>query len=341
MHPRRGFTLVELLVVIAIIAILVALLLPAVQAARESARRTQCLSRFKQVALGAINYSTVHQDELPSVTDPLVRRFREERYWRLYVSWRYTLLPFLEEQSSYDLFADGCWNLVPRVEESQPKNPPVITTYLCPSTPMSPRIDLAAVQWGEQTTTSQIDSFASRDQVAIQVADEYPRGSSNGWPLTAGAWNAMKRIPDTAVLHGYEGVVPGRGAKLKHVTDGLSNTILIGEQAGRPECLGSWPCPLEQLEHQFRTGGPVDTAWHGRDGLFWSSWINSAFFRFTWSEINRRNTSGLYSFHPGGINVVFCDGSVRQLSQDSDQPTVYRLLSRSGGEAELGPPPPP
>ena len=333
-EPQRvaGFTLVELLVVIAVIALLVALLLPAVQAARESARRTQCTNRFKQVALAALNYSSSHGEQLPGVSDPLSLQFRKKRFWQLYVSWRFTLLPFLEEQSTYDLFGQSEWDLVPRGEEMGNVNPSVVATYSCPSTPQSPRVDLAAVQWND-STKSRVNSMGTRDQVAIQIADEFPSGSSDGWPESAGAWNVTKAVRE-GPLHGYDGIVPGKGAKLKLIVDGLSKTALIGEQAGRPDCMGPY-CYASKVENQFAG----NASWIGKDGLFWSSWMNGSYFTFTSPELNRANTSGLISFHAAGLNVAFCDGSVRLLSNQTDGPVVYRLLTRDGGASERGTPP--
>lgn len=325
-----GFTLVELLVVIAVIALLVALLLPAVQAARESARRTQCTSRFRQVAIAALNYSSSHGEQLPGVSDPLSLRFKKQRHWQLYVSWRFTLLPFLEQQTTYDLFAQSEWDLVPRGEDMVALNPSIIPTFSCPSTPQSPRVDLATVRWKDPTKTS-VNSLGTRDQVAIQIADEFPAGSSDGWPESAGAWNATKAVRE-GPLHGYAGIVPGKGAKLKFIVDGLSKTALIGEQAGRPNCTSCYP---SNVEDQFAG----NASWLGKDGLFWSSWMNGSYFTFTWPELNRANTAGLNSFHAAGLNMAFCDGSVRLLSNQTDEPVVYRLLTRNGGVSELGPPP--
>ena len=105
---RRGFTLVELLVVIAIIGILVALLLPAVQAAREAARRSQCINNLKQMGIGFLNHESAHK-MLPSsgwncwyVGDPLWGTGREQPG-----GWMYQILPFVEEQSVFNLTDDG------------------------------------------------------------------------------------------------------------------------------------------------------------------------------------------------------------------------------------------
>ncbi len=104
MRSRHGFTLVELLVVIAIIAILVALLIPAVQNARSAARRTQCTNHQKQAVLGILQ--SANQDErLPAIRNSNL--IYDAARAKNSISWRYAILPFLEEQSMYDALADG------------------------------------------------------------------------------------------------------------------------------------------------------------------------------------------------------------------------------------------
>ena len=109
MSSRRsicGFTLVELLVVIAIIGLLIALLLPAVHAAREAARRSQCANNFRQVALAALNFASNNNEQLPQ------RNIKRHRLDLKGVSFRYELLPYLEESALYDQLADfEAWSL--------------------------------------------------------------------------------------------------------------------------------------------------------------------------------------------------------------------------------------
>lgn len=329
MRRQLGFTVVELLVVIAIIALLVALLLPAVQSARETARRTQCTNRFKQTALATLNYAYSHADELPPVADPLSARFAGRPRFQLYVSWRYALLPYLEEQTHYDKFASGDWELVPSDVEQRPKRPSTVTSYLCPSAPGGSRHDAAGLRWNGRESRA-MDGFASRDIVAIQVADEFPRGSNTGWPEHAGAWLPEKLVREGS-LTGFRGYVPGKRAKLRFITDGLSNTMLIAEQAGRPTCIGTDADPCLAGGSKFS----LDASWAGGGRLFWSAWINGSYFTYTRYPVNERNVTEMYSFHPGGVNTSFCDGSVRFTSEEIDAPTLYRSFTRAGGTAEM------
>ena len=145
MISRRGFTLVELLVVIAIIGILVALLLPAVQAARAAARKVQCANNFKQVALATLTHAS-STDSLPALKDP--RFYHPVRFrplpitgakTRLSMSWKFTILPFLEEQGLYDQLADpSAWEF--KLGSETGTRTCVVPTFLCPSTPGSPRL---------------------------------------------------------------------------------------------------------------------------------------------------------------------------------------------------------
>jgi prepilin-type N-terminal cleavage/methylation domain-containing protein len=119
MAHRKGLTLVELLVVIAIIGLMIGLLLPAVQAAREAARRMTCQGNLKQVTLAVLNYSSLHNETLPSVA---VRG----------LSWRTTVLPHLEQQSLYDQMEfQGDFSAPPN--DAAAKN--ILSVYQCPSTP--------------------------------------------------------------------------------------------------------------------------------------------------------------------------------------------------------------
>ena len=135
MYSRRAFTLVELLVVIAIIGILVALLLPAVQAARESARTVHCANNFKQVALAVLNYAS-GTDSLPAINNP---RLRGDWFGLDQIGWKFTVLPFLEERAQHDRLVDASAWKFERVEETTiATRPSVVEPFLCPATPGTP-----------------------------------------------------------------------------------------------------------------------------------------------------------------------------------------------------------
>jgi len=214
MHSRRGFTLVELLVVIAIIGLLVALLIPAVQAAREAARRVQCANNFKQVALATLNHALA-DEHLPALLDA---RYEGE------VSWRYTILPFLEESAIYDKLSDASPWWVVRVERtSAPMKPAIVPTYFCASTPGNPRFGVAAQVVSRGVTI--FDAVSVQDIFAISWVR-----STETVGAYAAAWSGQKRASgDTNSLKNER-----NPAKLKWITDGMSKTILNREVAGFP-----------------------------------------------------------------------------------------------------------
>ena len=366
---RRAFTLVELLVVIAIVALLVAVLLPAVQAAREAARKSQCANHFRQTALAILNDAGAHGDQLPPIRDPSSYRFRDEaKAWFYYLSWRFTILPFLEEQATYDLFAGDGWTFARYVEHPPPEeprvviprpaltNPSVVSVYNCPSTPGAPRLDHMRIKWHGRNSGMGFDGLAARDNVEIQwvgnatVSDFSPTPPSKpGLYGDVGAWVADRQAPN-AGLGSWDHPALSRRAKMKRITDGLSKTILIGEQAGLPQMYG------RRVYHGQNVDRFQSERWIGRyDGVWWSSWINTAtgsilrsrtYFgdgignRTEWRDgfgeaaINQSNVKELYSFHAGGVSVSMCDGSLRFLSQDTDVDAFYRMMTRAGGSYE-------
>lgn len=332
MRRQFGFTLLELLAVVAIIALLVALLLPAVQAARESARKVQCANNFKQTALATLNYAAAHGDTLPAVTDRLVEQLPPVPMRNLYVSWRYTILPYLERQALHDIFSTAKWRIRRYDKEQRPTNPAVVSEYLCVSTPGSPRIDRVSLSWANGTLGS-FDGLATRDHIEIQQPIGF---QSFGQHLTSehemfqatGAWLSTKGIQNPL---GWD-VIPGQGAPLKYITDGLSKTILIGEQAGLPEYI---PTPTDAGHgDRFASNGS-----YGKDGLWWTSWINASRSKTIRYAVNRTNYRALYSFHPQGVNTSLCDGSVRFLNEAIDQVALHRLLTRAGDAYDATIPP--
>jgi prepilin-type N-terminal cleavage/methylation domain-containing protein/prepilin-type processing-associated H-X9-DG protein len=249
---RTAFTLVELLVVIAIIGVLVALLLPAVQAAREAARRVQCANNLKQIGLALHNFHDSkgyipYQEPGTNMFSPFT-----------------SILPYLEQESMarrYD----------PTKSPTDPVNLPIssipLKSYLCPSMrrPSSP--------------TSLSTAYSS------YVASV---GSSYNWDILSGT-----------KVNGFFAVIERVG--LRDVTDGLSNTIAMGEQG-------------YQLK-DYPSAGQIDgsTSWpHG----YPASCYGSAYNKLNHKQhvLNPIRTSGLGSFrsdHPAGCNFTFGDGSVR------------------------------
>ena len=295
---RSAFTLVELLVVIAIIGILVAILIPAVQAAREAARKTTCINRIRQSSLAVLNYASLNGDRLPPL---LVREGNIKNNFRSTLgdrTWRFLILPFLERQGAYDLLGQGDFNIRYVAGGVVVDSPIIAEEFLCPSV-SGERIDhLMDVRW--RTLEKPFDGFATFDHLApteILVS---------GRP--AGAWGGATQRFGTSTDFAGSPRLDRTGTRLRQITGGLSKTILIAESAGRPRYVDR---KLGIDEVEGRT-----TAW----AFHWRGWPVEA-------SINN-TTRSLYSEHPGIVNVAMGDGAVRSLNADMEREVLIPLLTR-------------
>ncbi|HZN34238.1 MAG TPA: DUF1559 domain-containing protein [Pirellulaceae bacterium] len=284
---RRAFTLVELLVVIAIIGVLVALLLPAVQAAREAARRIKCSNSVKQFGLA---FQT-HHDSLGIFPDggenwstlAFPRTFQQgspatapNQNW----GWGYQILPYIEQTNVWTNGNDDTVRgaMLPIYFCSSRRKP--MTIIVGPTTPNVPAAMIDYVGNGGT------DAFLSpvQTQVLNGIVVDIPTA----------AWG---NGTDGVVVRKPTGGFPNRGPSLRMsmLTDGTSNTLLIGEKRLRPENLGR----AQAHDDQGFTSG-----WD-RDEVCWCHIP---------PDIDRRGQDGFLQFgsaHPSGFNAVFCDGSVR------------------------------
>jgi prepilin-type N-terminal cleavage/methylation domain-containing protein len=293
MYTRRGFSLVELLVVVVIIGALVALMLPAVQAARESARRLQCQHNLRQVGLALHCYTERNGQRLPALG-------RGDPSWTFWHSWRGTLLPFHEQQSLFDQIK---WKLSP----VDPANAVVAATrlaqYQCPATPGFPRLEA-------KVTRSATAVLANLDYVA-------PFGVFFDESLGGGALRTMWTPPS------YEGgprysVFPQftTPVSLGECTDGLSNTILVHEEAGNP--------------FHVHGGGERSAHWMG-------AWLPMETCDFAYQKVNFCNAHGIYGFHSSGANALLGDGSTHHLSDRTEESVVLALMTSDQGEPNATP----
>ena len=208
MRIRRGFTLIELLVVIAIIAVLIALLLPAVQQAREAARRSQCKNNMKQIGLALHNYHDSH-GILPLNDNPAKHR-----------SGFVHMLPYLDQAPMYNIMNQTLDQTVAPNVQFNTKSMPV---FLCPSDPDANRTDLAG---------SDSSGTGAPADYAFNVGDNPNSTTTTGAPGPDAYGNNAAYSPSRGPFTRY-----GWSARLRDVTDGTSNTIGLGE------CLGvlcSW-----------------------------------------------------------------------------------------------------
>lgn len=323
-RKRQGFTLVELLVVIAIIGILVGLLLPAVQAAREAARRMSCSNNMKQLGLALHNYESAHKKWPPSrlsFTSPTI--FQQ--------SWGSMILPYIEQANMHNSYQFGTpWYA--------PVNDPMTTVRLpsmmCPSAP-SER-DLPAANLYTAVTN------ASRTDRPMWGYSDY--GSINAIRNSAFIVAGLPSLGTKEAL-GALGRGP-QGVPLSTITDGLSNTAVLGEGAGRPNMFVSG-----RKSPNPRTGNIAFGLSTTGDGWGWAD-INSGFSidgasvqglqNDTNSSgnttivgncmMNCTNDSEIYAFHTGGAMFTFGDGSVQFLSQNLDPKTFVAILTRDRGD---------
>jgi prepilin-type N-terminal cleavage/methylation domain-containing protein/prepilin-type processing-associated H-X9-DG protein len=343
-ETKRGFTLVELLVVIAIIGILVALLLPAIQAAREAARRTQCLNHLKQIALAAHNYHDSKRT-FPLGMDmmPGLNMTRATFFIRL--------LPHIEQGNLYDQWnftsptANVTSNLMTSLTATQ------IPVFLCPSDQFQE--NPFQLPGGPQAFPSQTAAGAAAGWYSgTSYAGNYGEGSyftkfsqfpirPNGVFFLTGADAQLgKSGGQIHTLVDDHRDLPA--VSFKMITDGSSSTLMLGEKFHSDEFFDTWTggnsgMKMHQVSAWAWAGGMKGAA-----HVFCSSAvpINSGVRLFTASPNNigaqdrRYNAWG--SGHPGGVNFAKCDGSVTFISDELDQLTLSRLSTRAGEEVVSG-----
>ncbi|MBA3484325.1 MAG: DUF1559 domain-containing protein [Pirellulales bacterium] len=308
---RRGFTLVELLAVIAIIGVLVALLLPAVQAARESARRSSCLINLRQLALASHNYHDVNKKFPTGVRLPIDVSGRPTGGTNVCVE----LLPYFEQNNLYDEwdYEDNRNNVAGGSDATQAQ---VIQILLCPSDPLPQPVSQYTESsfswsWGFYGLASYGGNGGKRSAMAGGAPD-FPRMARDG----------------VFFIGSFVG--------LKDITDGASNTLLFGERIhDDPE--------FDRLRPELWPGAAPAAGW-GRWAFVAHPGANSNVTLSTPVPINYRVPPGgefstledrvcaFGSGHPGGANFAFADASARFVAEELRLELLQALCTRAGEE---------
>ncbi len=304
-NRNGGFTLVELLVVIAIIGILIALLLPAVQAAREAARRAQCVNNLKQLALACHNYENSFKCFPVSISygkeGPRPTANPNGKGWIL------SILPYIEQQPFFDQWkTKGAFNGtfgdtggIRRTECRDLIKQP-LSELSCPSDPQSPMLSKEEFQFeGIEVATTNYKGV---------IGDTRMGGSSSMWQGTE---------PDCHYTIGCNGIFYRNNyqepVKIGHITDGTSNTLFIGEDVPRYN---------------------GHSAAYYANGDYASCHAPPNFFpdETTVTRLHWWNVMSFRSLHPGGINFAKVDGSVIFIAETIDQQQYRALSTKAGGE---------
>lgn len=325
----RGFTLVELLVVIAIIGVLIALLLPAVQTAREAARRTQCTNRLKQLGLGLHTYADANS-EFPSLSFTPPSNPRDTIHFAFWVE----LLPFIEQAPLYDAIDLDLhpW-IVLAPEHQQLFDNLELKEFTCPSSELPLLADVARHTIAREDPSNTQSTRPQYIALSGGVADS----------LRAAAPRFDEELNETCCSccggSASNGVFSPRGvmapydqrSKLASITDGLSQTAVLGEAS-----TFYWN---DQGEQEHLSGRPGILL--GSAGTSGTRYYHATTVRY---EINT-TTSGLAgvadnwgsnlpltSSHPGGVHVALADGSVRFLNEQTELLILKRLATKDDGE---------
>lgn len=349
----HGFTLIEVMIVMVIIGILAAILIPAVQMARHAALRLQCSNNLKQVGLAFQHYQEA-QSRLPSAC--IVTGFdltvpTAENVW--FNSWGVMILPYLEQRPLYDRWNQKVpnvnygtlglyWNdgLEPGAANNAQVGQTVVSMYVCPVAP-DPQTRVYTATFGAGTL--EIDrvptGYIPGEDVSISSAPcDYTviSGAVGQLETQAKAQYPTDQNFTGVLLPNYPN--QKRIASLADIRDGTTHTILLAERVGGPEIYvrGGRSNPAMTASFGAANGGGWADFRSGENWLGGATpdgiYANASDYGPCVINCNNHRGHSLFSFHPGGINVALCDGSVRFVSETIEASVLAAAISGNNGE---------
>jgi prepilin-type N-terminal cleavage/methylation domain-containing protein/prepilin-type processing-associated H-X9-DG protein len=352
-RPSRGFTLIELLVVIAIIAILIGLLLPAVQKVREAAARMQCSNNLKQIGLALANYEGTFQRLPPASQIPWYPAGTDQDDFLNFTrpfgpNWAVLLLPFIEQNALYNQANPTAYPGVPVTVGAPPANANQnwrsvrnvdVKVYLCPSDPYNRQ------HYNDPAGGPAEKDWARGNYGVTAGWEDYDHVANGGTKVTSQA-GVMKGFASSPVMSA------NYGARFTDITDGTSNTIMVGElRAGKSpqDPRGVWalgfpsssivnagraaynPTPNNTLGHSGKDGDEIQTC-----GEFWNATIGSLDGLGCIKGGNLMTSGMSRSRHTAGVNACFADGSIHFIKNSIDEQTWCFLISKADGQVLAG-----
>ncbi len=332
---RSGFTLVELLVVITIIGILIALLLPAVQAAREAARRVQCTNNLKQIALACLNHEQVNKF-LPTEgwgwewAGEADRGFDKKQPG----GWHYNILPYLEQRPLHDLGIGLVYNTTAAYAAKAQRVTTPLAAFYCPTR----RRVKAYPFWIATVNSSVVFCNILPQPLVIGRSDYAGSGGDCNWsdsinaPLTLAQGDALTNAQWLSSYAGTQGngIFFARSTtKMADITDGTANTYLAGEKYVNPDGYETGQEPYD--DQGWDSGYDWDTVRWSYSGADPPPGTNASYSGANQFFAPMQDCAGTSlgnnfgSAHAVGFNMAFCDGSVHAINYSIDAETHRRL----------------